>query len=134
MGLDMYLLAKRKNQKSVGCTGACGGLFPISPKTDKEEIGYWRKAYDLQDKIFEVIGIIDDDPNCKEYELSKKQVNELLLYCMQETFLYYLKNGYYEEDFDCELADLQTGIESFNKAREILNEDPSNKIFYMCWY
>ena len=54
MGLDMYLLAKYKNVTNTQTTGACGGLFPLTIKSHgKEEIGYWRKDYKLDNLIWE---------------------------------------------------------------------------------
>lgn len=124
MGLDMYLMAKRANQQSKGVRGACDGLFPWSPKTDKEEIGYWRKAYLVMDKITELLDINIDDINCVELELSEDNIIELLEWS---------KEKFPKAESDWDKEDLEKSIEIFTKALGLIR-DESAKIYFMCWY
>ncbi len=124
MGLDMYLMAKRANQKSKGVRGACDGLFPLSPKTDKEEIGYWRKAYLVMDKIVQVLDVDLDDINCEELKLSEDNIIELLEWSKTELP---------EAESDWDREDLETSVEVFTKALDLIRKEQA-EIYFMCWY
>lgn len=61
MGLDQYLLAKVSNKEKLAqlkteATGACGGLFPLTIKTNgKAELGYWRKWYQFDNYMWDLL-------------------------------------------------------------------------------
>ena len=82
MGLDMYLEVKRVKEtgKPKGLTGACGGLFGIAPASENEEVGYWRKFYDLDRYISELQERTEDD-NCEAIELDAAQLIDIANYC-----------------------------------------------------
>lgn len=89
VGLDQYLLAKIKGKETGNLTGACGGLFPITPKSNKTEIGYWRKHYALDRLIAEIKGFDEDedgwdDMNCKDIRLTKSQCQKIKDYAICE--------------------------------------------------
>ena len=125
MGLDMYLEAKRKNQKSSGLTGACDGLIPLAPKTENEEIGYWRKNYSLSSFLWEELGITDND-NCVLFEMNEAQLQDAIDFCRNCM----LNNP-------CpDWIDKSEWVESFNiftNALELKKQEQA-QIFYREWY
>ena len=124
VGLDMYLLAERKDQKSQGVRGACDGLIPLAPSTTKEEIGYWRKAYTLMDEICRICNVDYEEINCEEIELNEEQIEELLNFC---TCCSNVDNDSYD------MYRLKDGINYFSTALELMRKYNA-KIYFMCWY
>ena len=117
MGLDMYLEAKYKGQKDSGLRGACGGLFPLAPKSDNEEIGYWRKNYDLSDFLWKQLDITED-MNCESIEMSEQDLLDVINFCEGK-----LKKN----------QEWQYTLDVFNKALNLMrNEDAT--IYYLEWY
>lgn len=135
MGLDMYLTVQRKKglTKEPGVRGACGGLFGIAPKTegDHEEVGYWRKAYELDDIISRVQGRTDDD-NAVELPLSVAQVEAIIkeiewnISEVEEDTSDYCSSGW-------DLEDMRHSLAVFTQALSdaTINGD---EFFYMNWY
>lgn len=91
MGLDMYLKAKRKSQNKIAAaanagtklTGVCNGLFPIAPADNGcDEIGYWRKAYDQRELIFDIVddGYADFRKyiNCLDMLITKDEIDMII--------------------------------------------------------
>lgn len=116
MGLDMYLEAKYKNQKNSGLRGACDGLFPIAPKSDYEEIGYWRKNYELSEFLWEQLNITED-MNCERIEMSEQDLLDVINFC------------------EGKLTDSEwlNTLDIFDKALNLMrNEDAT--IYYLEWY
>jgi hypothetical protein len=117
MGLDMYLEAKYKNQKNSGLRGACDGLFPIAPKSDYEEIGYWRKNYELSEFLWEQLNITED-MNCERIEMSEQDLLDVINFC----------EGKLKEN-----PEWLNTIDIFDKALNLMrNEDAT--IYYLEWY
>lgn len=117
MGLDMYLEAKYKNQKDSGLRGACGGLFPVAPNSDYEEIGYWRKFYELSEFLWKKLDITDD-LNCEHIEMSEQDLLDVIDFC----------NNKLNEDSEWEYT-----LDVFEKALNLMrNEDAT--IYYLEWY
>lgn len=117
MGLDMYLEAKYKKQKNSGLRGACSGLFPIAPKSDCEEIGYWRKNYELSDFLWEQLDITND-MNCESIEMSEQDLLDVINFCEGE-----LKKN----------PEWQYTLNVFNKALNLMRSEDAT-IYYLEWY
>lgn len=141
MGLDQYLVAKFKDVKETNnLTGACGGLFPMAPKSDKTEIGYWRKFYKLDDLIREEKQFTDDEwdeKNCEDIRLTKADCKYIQSYAEEEV---YALEEWYEgnmgrlensEDF-WDYQDWETTIDIMKKAIKMIEEDKA-KIYYKYW-
>jgi len=122
MGLDMYLKAKSETFKRQAktLTGACGGLFPIAPKANGyREMGYWRKAYDLQDEIMGIVrqnlGVENlDEDNCVDFKLTKENLEDLVRWSM--------------DNDDSYSGDI------FKKTLKLIKTDPKAEIVYYQWY
>ena len=108
----MYLEAKYKEQKESGLRGACNGLFPFAPKSENEEIGYWRKNYTLSDFLWDKLGITDDD-NCVEFEMSEQDLLDTIKFCQDK--------GWGES------------VDIFNNALKLMREQGAI-IYYREWY
>ena len=145
MGLDQYLLAKFKEGKKVetdNLTGACGGLFGIAPRSDKTEIGYWRKFYKLDGLVEEYYeeNLAEgqegyETMNCKDIELSKKFCQEMMDYAKEEIAeIIEWHDGEPEEDNEdyWNLRDWESTAEIFEKAIKLIDEEDA-KIFYKYW-
>lgn len=137
MGLDMYLTVQRKKglTKEPGVRGACGGLFGIAPKTgdDHEEVGYWRKAYTLDDIISRAQGRTDAS-NAVELPLSVSQIEtiiEEIKWNISEVEVEEDESDYYSSGWDPE--DMRYSLEVFTQALSdaTINGD---EFFYMNWY
>ena len=125
MGLDMYLEAKRKNPAKVGLTGACGGLIPLAPKSDNEEIGYWRKNYSLSEFLWEELGITDND-NCVPFEMSEPQIKDAIEFCENCIRKNPCPNWIDKREWEQSL-----GV--FKNALELVQKEQA-QIFYREWY
>lgn len=134
MGLDMYLRAKTNMREYKGSTGACSGLFPIAPDDyGMVEIGYWRKAYDQQELIKEVIShtIISD-----HYLITKEEVDTII-----ERATEIINTHKFDEDgYDLDGGDTfnskskwEDTIAFFKEAKKIYEEDPNSEIYYLEW-
>lgn len=138
MGLDQWLYAKTSKRELNDHTGVCSGLFGMVPAASDGmvEIGYWRKAYDQEDLIFEVTGGNFNDTG--NLPITKEEIDMILAKAkvILET-----------HDFDLEIGeDLTTGsatwqckhkweetIKFFTEAKAILEEDPKAEIYYHRW-
>ena len=122
MGLDMYLLIKRKHgmQGNSGVRGACGGLFNVAPVTEEahEEFAYWRKRYKLDRLICEIQNRTDDD-NAKELPLTDINILDII-HGIDDL-------EYYDED------DREADKEIFLDALSAYYKN-GDEIFYMNWY
>lgn len=138
MGLDMYLNAKSKRLKSkeTSHTGACGGLFPLAPKKEAEEveIGYWRKAYDVQELIMEYVELGESgDDNCVPFPLGKTTVEDILAIA-KENFEEYKDFADEESEEGWKAYQWGKTVEIFTRAVEIYAADPDAEITYLQWY
>ena len=141
MGLDQYIVAKVKGKKETGgLTGACGGLFPMAPKSDKTEIGYWRKFYKLDELIMELKGFDYDEweeMNCEDVRLYKKDCQHFLDYAKEEVAEI---EDWYDGDLD-KIYDSDDGWdyqhwkdteEFFQEALNLITEEHAT-IYYKYW-
>ena len=127
MGLDMYLLQQRNNgKKADGVLGCMNGMFPLGIKTDKEQIGYWRKAYKVNDTIIEELNVNFEDINCEDLELSLENCQNILVSIKGDLEI---KNYCNEWEKD----DLEQSIQIFENAINLI-ETENCKIFYKVWY
>lgn len=127
MGLDMYLYKKSHKSVDKGSTGACGGMFPLAPKSEgMEEIGYWRKAYKVCDFIFDRLGKNYDECNLEKLYMSEEDVEAVL-----KEAKFREEENYYEDDWEEE--DWKNTKTIMEKALEAIhNEDAL--IFFEVWY
>lgn len=127
MGLDMYLFKKSKTSCDKGATGACGGLFPLAPKSDgMEEIGYWRKHYTLMDFICNLLNVEYGEINCEKLEMTLQQIEKVISECKFRE-----EEDYYEDDYDKSWWEATLPI--FEKAKSAI-EDEDAHIYFECWY
>ena len=127
MGLDMYLLAKTKQEKQQQKLGACGGMFPLAPSNPNnlEQIGYWRKAYSVCDYILDRLGRNYDEVNLVELPMIKDDIVSILDECE-----FRKEEDYYENDWD---KDDWTQTEKFmKKALNLINDGVD--IYFQIWY
>ena len=120
MGLDMYLEAKYKEQKNTGLTGACSGLIPLAPKTENEEIGYWRKKYELSKFLWQQLGITDDD-NCVPFEISEQDLLDVINFCEEK-----IKQNPFDDNW-------KYSLNTFDNALNLMREKDAT-IYYREWY
>ena len=125
----MYLLAK--TDKKVGkkeTTGACGGLFPLTIKTEEktQEIGYWRKNYKLDEELTNMLFEGCEDDNCVPKEMSAEQIEDVIAFAKDEIELKDYENGWYNDD------DWKYTIKVFQKALKLLKQGVT--ILYEKWY
>lgn len=161
MGLDMYLKVKyppkpqneleaineEVNKTTTRLTGACGGLFGVAPADNGcEEIGYWRKAYNVCDLIMGTIASARgaEEDNCVDFLITEEEV-DIILKAAEKTVeaikTYYKKNhktnedGAYDEYEDSyELGKWEDTVDFFTRAKDIYEEHPDAKIYYEQWY
>jgi hypothetical protein len=80
MGLDMYLEKKTyvsiSDRNGLKVTGLTSAIDPSKVKYIIEEAGYWRKANAIHQWFVE--NVQDGEDDCKEYEVSAEQMEELL--------------------------------------------------------
>ena len=145
MGLDQWLIAKTKLEISNDHTGVCSGLFGMVPTTvaEKQEIGYWRKGYDQDQLIYSIVAAHQDEEG--NVPITAEEVDDIL-----EEARRILKEHKFDEDgydetdddprFESETATWlskdkwENTVKFFEKAKEILQQDPEAKIYYHIWY
>ena len=144
MGLDQYCLAKRAREAKAevdNLTGACGGLFPFAPKSDKTQIGYWRKFYALDDYIQEIKGYNTNsknwgEMNCKDIRLSKENVQKLIDHSQWEIeeILDHWEGEVPSDDSEdyWDLRDWEHTIDVFKEALDLINSEGA-EIYYKYW-
>ena len=126
MGLDQYLLLKRPNKKEKSVLGIMDGWFPLGIKSDKQQIGYWRKAYEVSDLILNIVDWdSNEDHNCKDLPLTKENIMTIITYAKKE-----LNNYPDNEDEDIWRYTLTT----FKKALNIISTEPDCTIYYKEWF
>lgn len=80
MGLDMYLNRKRyishNERKELFITGLEGGVKSEKVVQIEEEVMYWRKVNAIHNWF--VSNVQEGEDNCKEYYVSKENIEELL--------------------------------------------------------
>ena len=126
MGLDMYLLKRKKNE----------------PKEEPEEVAYWRKANQIRSWICRFTDY-SEDANCVEFKLTKYNLVNLLEDC--ETVLenkklantlmptksgFFFGNTEYDETYFWQLEDTIKQLEKVINETDWDNED----IFYFEWW
>jgi len=136
MGLDQYCLVESPDIEKTDATGACGGLFPIGPSIgDRAEIGYWRKAYTVNDLICKTLQSYKDLPvdadgyredNCVDMRMMLDEIEKILKIAKEEA------NKPIKSEWEHE--DWVNTVEVMTKARRILQQDPEAKIYYFIWY
>lgn len=103
MGLDMYLIKRKKNDKT---------------DDSFNEVAYWRKANQIHNWFVE--NVQDGMDDCGYYEVSRQQLQELLGDC-RDVLTY----------ADCELQEMDGGLERIDgewkqtkiMGRKIINKD-----------
>lgn len=140
MGLDMYLEVKRAKgpEGQTGLTGACGGLFGLAPASDNEEVGYWRKFYEL-DNFISNLQHRESEDNAEAVELTTAQLFAIMQYCVEkandfvkgEDITEYEANGDLL-DYEYTVAQWTDAANTFGKALQMaLNGDT---VYYRNWY
>ena len=129
MGLDQYLIMKRKNEKKETVLGIMNGAFPIGIRSEGEQIGYFRKAYTVSDCVLEEIGILDseEDHNCKDLKLTKENIEHIIADAQ-----WHLDEDAYEDDW--EKHDWEDAVKIFDNALKILKDNPDVEIYYKEWF
>lgn len=129
MGLDQYLIMKRKNEKKESVLGIMNGAFPIGIRSEGEQIGYFRKAYTVSDCVLEEIGILDseEDHNCKDLKLTKENIENIIADAQ-----WHLDEEAYEDDW--EKHDWEDAVKIFDNALKILKDNPDVEIYYKEWF
>lgn len=138
MGLDQWLYAKTSKRELNDHTGVCSGLFGMIPAASDGmvEIGYWRKAYDQEDVIYNIVkGKHNEEGNLpitkEEVDLIITEANTIL-----RTHKFDKETG---EDLTTDYTTWQSKrkwqdtIRFFNEAKAILEEDPEAEIYYHRW-
>jgi hypothetical protein len=136
MGLDMYLKASRYFSKfsdkdvrdaiesAIPDIYSCGNIDSIDVKF---EVAYWRKANAIHQWF--VINVQDGDDDCGYYDVSRKQLQELIDICTQiidhnslaETLLP-TQDGFFfgtTEIDEWYYGNLESTIEQLNKCLEL---------------
>ena len=130
MGLDMYLLSQINGKKENGKLGVMNGAFPLAIKTDKNQIGYWRKVYFLSNFLTEELELTADD-NCVDKEMSEQNIINTL------DFLDNVINGKYKVDWywdkDSFEQELKKSKDVFTNALKLMREEKA-RIYYKEWY
>ena len=139
IGLDQYLVADIHSKETNNLTGACGGLFPMAPKSDKTEVGYWRKHYALDRLVKEIKDFSDDEwdtMNCKDVMLTEKNCRSILSYAQEEM---QEMESWYDDNIE-ELMDSNDGWDysKWSKTVEIMEKalrliELGGKIYYKYW-
>lgn len=141
MGLDMYLRARTNKREYKGPTGACSGMFPMAPEDNgMVEIGYWRKAYDQEQVIYEYTSGVFDETG--HMQITKEEVDDIIAAANEilKTHKFDEKEGYditedsdfYYDTFNSD-GKWRDTIIFFTEAKKILEEDPDAKIYYCHW-
>ena len=128
MGLDMYLFKRsQRADASKGATGACGGLFPFAPSTKgKEEIGYWRKAYQVCDYILGLLGKSDVDVNCKDLRVKKAFCEQIL-----KEAIHRVEQNEFKDEWD--KSDWEDTVDIFQRALTAIDQEQA-QIYFHIWY
>lgn len=148
MGLDQWLIAKttKRENKEENHTSVCGGLFGIIPTTvvDKVEIGYWRKAYDQQQLIYNIASKPENDEG--NMLITREEVDQILAEAKRilETHKFDEEDGNDLTDDDPAFSSeeytwlskrkWEDTVKFFTEAKKIYEEDPDAEIFYHIWY
>lgn len=129
MGLDQYLIMKRKNEKKETVLGIMNGAFPMGIKSEGEQIGYFRKAYTVSDCILEELGILDseEDHNCKDLKLTKENIENIITDAQ-----WHLDEEVYQDEW--EKHDWEDAVKIFDNALKILKDNPDVEIYYKEWF
>lgn len=129
MGLDQYLIMKRKNEKKETVLGIMNGAFPMGIKSEGEQIGYFRKAYTVSDCILEELGILDseEDHNCKDLKLTKENIENIITDAQ-----WHLDEEAYQDEW--EKHDWEDAVKIFDNALKILKDNPDVEIYYKEWF
>lgn len=97
MGLDMWLKAKTKIDLNTQNTGVCSGWFNIFLKGEGlQEIGYWRKAYDQMELIYDNVSGHEEIDENDYLVISKEEVDTIL----EEAKKIYTTHKFDEEGYD----------------------------------
>ena len=128
MGLDMYLLSKSKDNVKKACTGACGGLFPLTIATEDNtiEIGYWRKNYRLAEELSSMLFDGEEEDNCVPKPLTEEQIEHIIKFAKYELEFKDYDDGWYCDD------DWTYTIKTFKDALKRLKQGET--ILYEQWY
>jgi len=140
VGLDQYLVAKFKDARETNnLTGACGGLFPLAPKSDKTEIGYWRKFYKLDEIIRDQKEISEDEwdkLNCEDIPLTLEDCTWLKDYASEEILA--LREWWNDEEPDqnnddyWDYQEWSATLDIFEKAIKLI-KDEGAQVYYKYW-
>lgn len=154
MGMDQWLMAKTKEtQYLTEATGACSGLFPMAPNIEGcQQIWYWRKAYDQDDYITEVLASfaalpIEVDYNCKPLKVTEEEATKIIAHAKHVLATHIFD----EEGYDVTGCRNNCGwmasgttwesnrkweevIQAFTIAKEIYEKDPDAEVYYFVWY
>lgn len=152
MGLDMYL-EKRKELSNNG--GSCYNLRtnPLVKTVEITSVGYWRKAYDLDETIARATDT-DADENCRyiyvDYDAMQEIVNEAESYIeditedlnelnerlagMSEEQIRNSPTQQKIDDLKWDLADWEDARDIFTKCMKELEDDSSLDFYYYRWY
>lgn len=126
MGLDQYLLLERSNKKVKSVLGIMNGFFPLGIQSDKQQIGYWRKAYEVSDLILNTIDWnFDEDHNCLDLPLTKENIETIIKHAEAE-----LNNCPDNED---EYMWRDT-LMIFKRALNIISTEPDCTVYYKEWF
>lgn len=126
MGLDQYLYKKVKEHRGeTHSTGACGGLFPLAPATDGMiEIGYWRKAYKVNEAIMDMVFTGGED-NCVKFPMSKQACMKI----MQQA-----RAGQKDDTLEDDEREDWKQTEQIMKTALHAIQTEDAEIFYEIWY
>jgi len=146
MGLDMYLSKKtyiganyeHRNVKAKLTIKVGDDLIKINPKrlsSIEESVGYWRKANHIHKWFVDNVQGGEDD--CKEYFVSKEQLEELLTTCetiikdnKQAEELLPTQQGFFFGGNEYEEYYFQSIKDTIKMIKGILKEDLSNADIY----
>jgi len=117
MGLDMTIHRKIKDDTTEKL------LNRLEGKEDSVEVAYWRKFWELQDFIGDMLGEVIK--NCEEYELSKENIEEIMAW---------LDNNRDTEDInEWSRGNINENLETLNKIIEETDFD-KYKLVYGGWW
>ena len=126
MRLDQYLLLERPNKKTKSVLGVMNGWFPCGIESDKQQIGYWRKAYDVSDLILNIVDWdFKKDHNCEDIPLTKENIIKIITHAEKR-----LNNCSDTED---EIIWRHT-LTAFKRALNIIITEPDCTIYYKEWF
>lgn len=128
MGLDMYLLAKKGEVKQENALLVMNGAFgfPLGIKTEKEQIGYWRKAYSVNDFILETLDVYEEDVNCEELKMDLNHIEGII-----DEANFRIDENYFSSDWEEE--DWKDTLRIMEKAKDLITNQNA-EIYYCIWY